>query len=1040
VRRITAAEVTDPTGATRVVSLADGRWTSDGYAGSTVTAERDGATGFITGLVYPDGSRTDYAYDRAGHVIAVTEAAAEQRLSTEYGYDPAWHEVTSMVDPAGLETTYTYDQAGNLAAVTEPGGATTRYEYDPRGRLATLTTPDGSITRVGYELNHRITVTDPEGLASSEYYDAAGRLAAVTDPLGNTTKLGYDRRDQVVSVTDPGGGETSFEYDGAGNLTALTDAAGNPTRYAYDELGRMISRTDPLGAVDSYRYDEAGRLVEHVDRRGIRTTYAYDELGQPTVVSYGVDDGGEAESTVNYRYDDLGQLVEVDDTAYGSIRYQYDPLGRMVAETTAAGTVAYRYDEAGQRTSVLLPDGTETSYTYDDAGRLTGVSNQDATVQATRDQAGRVTGLELPNGITAEYGYDQRGQLTGVAYRHGGTNLGDLSYEYDPAGRRSAVSGSLAGLQLPDPVDQAAYDAGNRLVQYGDTPLVYDPAGNLVDDGSNTYMWDVRGQLVAVDGLMQATFAYDPFGRRVEKTIDGNSTRYLYDGDNLAQQTEPDGTVGTYLTGPGLDEHYAATRNGVTETYLTDVQGTVIGLAGPGGILTGTYIYTPHGATTGDEPSPFGFTGRELDETGLYYHRARYYHPQLGRFISEDPLGYGAGDPNLYAHTFGDPVNYTDPTGLQATAGAGIWVCAAASGWALVESNKNIAGYHEVLETTPPLSDEQFIALDELVVRQWNLIDIWMTICSIALGIPGFGGLGAPAIGGFGRGLPALTSRFPQLFGRLPSVRPTPAQLRGPGAVPRPPTTTRPPTRGSCSFDGDTPVLLADGTTVAIRDIRPGDLVLATDPVTGDHGPREVTHTWVHEDDLVDLGLDSGHVVTTTEDHPFWNHTDRQWQPAAAIEPGDQLVTSTGDSATVTGLDAGSVRSDLAYNLTIDGIHTYYVLVGDTSVLVHNTCPEVPFGPRMNYEPNPKHAGGRLGNYRSPEPTNSQAMLDRSFLVNSASGRRVAYDPDTGEIIMFARHHNASYHGYVSTWTNLPREAQNVLIRQGIFKPNGKLR
>jgi YD repeat-containing protein len=701
----------------------------------------------------------------------------------------------------------------------------------------------------------------------------------------------------VTSVTDPAGGVTGFAYDGGDNLVALTDAAGNTTRYEYDELGQVVSRTDPLGAVDSYRYDEAGRLVTHVDRRGVRTTYAYDELGQPTAVSYGVDDAGDAESTVTYRYDEVGQLVEVDDSAYGTIGHRYDPLGRMIAETSPAGPISYRYDEVGRLIAVVLPDGTETGYRYDEAGRLTGVGNPGAAIHASYDQAGRVTRLELPGGFTAEYGFDPRGQPTDITYRHDGDSLGDLRYAYDPAGRRSGVSGSLAGVELPAPIDQAAYDAGNRLVRHDGTTLVYDQAGNLVDDGTHTYTWDARGQLVAIDGPTQATFVYDPFGRRTAKTIDGATTTYLYDGDNLAQQTNPDGSVSTYLTGPGLDEHYAVTRNGATETYLTDIQGTVLGLAGPGGTLTGSYT------------------------------------------ISEDPLGYGAGDPNLYAHTFGDPVNYTDPTGLQATAGAGLWVCAAASGWALVESGKNIDSYNRVLETTPPLSEEQFIALDELVVRQWNVIDIWMTICSIALGMPGFGGLTAPTIGGFGRGLPALTSRFPtltnrfpQLFGRLPSIRPTPGQLRAPGTVPRPPP------RARCSFDGDTQVLMADGTTVPISDIRPGDLVQATDPATGEHGPREVTDTWVHEDKLVDLHLDGGLLVSTTEDHPFWNHTDQRWQPAATLDPDDQLVTSTGDTVTVNGFDPTSARLDAAYNLTIDGIHSYYVVAGANEVLVHNNC------------------------------------------------------------------------------------------------------
>jgi len=197
-------------------------------------------------------------------------------------------------------------------------------------------------------------------------------------------------------------------------------------------------------------------------------------------------------------------------------------------------------------------------------------------------------------------------------------------------------------------------------------------------------------------------------------------------------------------------------------------------------------------------------------------------------------------------------------------------------------------------------------------------------------------------IGSLGRGLPRLATRFPGLTTRfpgltrgLPGIRPpsTPA-LRGPGTIPRGPAT-----RGLCSFDADTRILMADGTTKPISDIRPGDRVLATDPVTGEHGPRQVTHTWAHNDVLVDLQLADGQTVTTTEDHPFWNHTDQQRQPAETLDAGDQLLTPTGTTVTTAGLDPTSAHTGPANNLTVDGTHTYYVIAGDQPVLVHNPPP-----------------------------------------------------------------------------------------------------
>jgi hypothetical protein len=130
---------------------------------------------------------------------------------------------------------------------------------------------------------------------------------------------------------------------------------------------------------------------------------------------------------------------------------------------------------------------------------------------------------------------------------------------------------------------------------------------------------------------------------------------------------------------------------------------------------------------------------------------------------------------------------------------------------------------------------------------------------------------------------------------------------------------------------------MADGTTTPISDVQPGDLVLATDPETGEHGPRRVTGTWDHDDTLVDLHLD-GKVVTTTDDHLFWNHTDQEWEPASALDPGDRLLTFNGDTVTVNHIDVTSAHLGAAYNLTVEGVHTYHVAVGDDEVLVHNDC------------------------------------------------------------------------------------------------------
>ena len=139
----------------------------------------------------------------------------------------------------------------------------------------------------------------------------------------------------------------------------------------------------------------------------------------------------------------------------------------------------------------------------------------------------------------------------------------------------------------------------------------------------------------------------------------------------------------------------------------------------------------------------------------------------------------------------------------------------------------------------------------------------------------------------------------------------------------------------SCSFAGATTVLMADGTKKAIEDIEVGDKVIATDPETGEQKPKTVEHVWVHEDTVVDLVVD-GEVITTTEDHPFWSVTDQRFERADALSAGEKVLGADGRVVTVSGLEVGTTREALAYNLTVAGIHTYHV--GQGEILVHNTC------------------------------------------------------------------------------------------------------
>ena len=128
---------------------------------------------------------------------------------------------------------------------------------------------------------------------------------------------------------------------------------------------------------------------------------------------------------------------------------------------------------------------------------------------------------------------------------------------------------------------------------------------------------------------------------------------------------------------------------------------------------------------------------------------------------------------------------------------------------------------------------------------------------------------------------------------------------------------------------------MADGTKRAIANVKVGDKVVATDPETGEQEAKTVEHVWVHDDTVTDLVID-GDVITTAEDHPFWSVTDQRFERADELEDGEKVLGADGDAIAVSGLKIGTERDAVAYNLAVEGIHTYHV--GDADVLVHNTC------------------------------------------------------------------------------------------------------
>jgi RHS repeat-associated protein len=650
----------------------------------TTTYERAAASNLLLSSTDALGRKTVHTYDANGNertrtLLAGTAAAATSTMT----YTADFNQLASATDPLGHTTTLGYDAQGNLARLQDPNGNIVESGHNGAGQLAWIKDQLGKRTELSYDGYDLAGITDPLNRGTRFFTDTLGRVRSHIDPLGNRTVFDVDPLDRVARVTDPLDQPTTTGFDGNDNATDVTDAKGNRHRFAFDERNGLAGNTDPLGKVESYTYDAAHNLASATDRMGRQTLYTRDGLDRVTRVTYA--DGG----SVAIDYDAGNRPVRFTDSANGTFTRKYDDFDRVTLETTARGSVAYTYYANGLRKTMTVSGQPTLSYSYDAGDRLTGIeqaagaanNNLAQRVGFTYDAAGRRARTTYTNGVTRDDGYDDAGQLTSIVYKKAdGDAIGELRYGYDAAGRRVSAGGSLARTALPGDMAGVQVDAANRLTAINAQALSYDANGNLAGDGERTYVWNARNQLAQIKnaaGAVVASFGYDALGRRHSKTVDGVASGYLYDGANIAQDligvnasnANAANVRANYLSG-GVDEVFAqwsgSGAGAKTITYLSDALGSVLRLTDAAGNKLVDYTYDPYGATTADAAvaNPFQYTGRENDGNGLYYYRARYYSPGLGRFISSDPIGL-AGGINTYAYVEGNPISLIDPEGLS---------------------------------------------------------------------------------------------------------------------------------------------------------------------------------------------------------------------------------------------------------------------------------------------------------------------------------------------------------------------------------------
>jgi RHS repeat-associated protein len=631
------------------------------------------------------GRTTSYAYDQLNRQVATIDPLGQTK---SVGYD-AVDNIVGLTDKLGQLTAFTYDALNRRTKITDPLGNAQTTVYDSVGNTLTVTDALGSTNAYAYDaLNRNIKVTDAKGGITRTGYDAVGNLTYLTDAVGNKTTYAYDALDRVITDTNQLGFSRNYTYDAVGNQIALVDRNGRKTTYSYDKLNRntaenWIGNTGTSIRSISYTYDAVGNLVTQSDLDS-KYTYAYDAVNRTTSIDNTGTTGVPA-VIFSYAYDAVNNLVSVADsingTSAGQTNYTYDSLNRTT-KITQSGTgvqnkrVDMTYNKVDRPTSLTRfsdLSGTNlvatTTYTYDQNQKLVqlahtkGATNLDS-FNYTYDAAHRLIKTTSTFDGSEDYTYDATNQLTGATH----TSQADEAFQYDANGNRT----------------DGGYQTGvdNRLLTDGKFNYQYDQEGNRtkrteISTGKVTeYVWDYHNRLTSVlfkdaGGSVTKTigYTYDLNNQRIGKNVDGAVERYVIDGNQIALVFDGAGVQKSrYLYGTGVDQVLAEETGANLLWFLADEQGTIKDVVDNTGTLIDHVSYDSLGRIV-NQTNPldlrFAYTGREWDgESGQYYYRARYYDPTVGRFISQDPLGFGAGDTNIYRYVGNSFVNATDPSGL----------------------------------------------------------------------------------------------------------------------------------------------------------------------------------------------------------------------------------------------------------------------------------------------------------------------------------------------------------------------------------------
>ncbi|MFD7491898.1 DddA-like double-stranded DNA deaminase toxin [Streptomyces sp. NPDC059832] len=930
----------------------------NGDGGAVLNTTRTTFGGDRTTIVPPvGGTATTTLTDARGNTTELRQhhsrSADAAFDTTTYKYTPRG-ELQKVTDPAGNSWSYGYDQRGRQTAAADPDKGTTSNTYDDRGQLTFVKGSRTDVPGLAYlydDLGRQTEVREGSAtgtLRTKQVYDtltgAKGQLAESTRYVGGqayTSKVtDYDRlyRPIKTAVTIPAAeGKLQGTYQAGTSYLP----SGLPDAVSYSAAGSL-----PGGSSNITYEDETLRPVT-VYGEGMTSSVAYSLTGKP--LQYTMSLTGSAKKTqVTNAYE------------WGTQRLATSRVDRQ-DQPGVDRNVTYRYDEAGNVRSMadVSRSGTDNQcFNYDYLGRVTEAWTQPLTTCATAPSGTQIGG---PAPYWQSFTYDKSGnRATEIQHDIAGDATKDTNrtYDYPTPGKPQAHSLSSVTTAAPSGTTTSSY--------------AYDPSGNTTARPGQKLTWDAEGHLSEVtENGKTTTYLYDAAGNRLISRTSTEATLYLGNTE-VTLPTGADKAKATRYFDLGGGQTAIRADDGTFSFTIADHHGTGE-LAVQAADLALTQRRTlPFGAIRGQTPTAWpstkGFVGGTDDTkaTGLTHLGAREYDPELGRFISVDPLLDLADPQQMNGYTYGNnnPATLSDSSGLRpdgpaggadyndqytngrynGSAGSG-WFTDSSGGWSY-RSQQYYPGYTGskaggVTLTSTIWSQQARSAgtnrhgsssIPEKKELPKNFYTQYVAPVLVSFILPDVDSWGE-CIGSWGAGSCAAAATD------LPFLKP----LKAVKAIKRVVEKGK-KFFGKChSFLPGTEVLLADGTTKKIEDVKEGDKVLSTDPEAGESGSKEVVATIRTEDDkdFTDLTVetdDGRSSIVATDTHPFWSTDQHKWIDAGDIKPGTQLRTSDNHSVEVVATRHYK-KQQRTYDLTVNDIHTYYVLAGATPVLVHNCNP-----------------------------------------------------------------------------------------------------